>query len=118
MIQGAHVGVGISGQEGLQAVNNADYAIAQFRFLAPLLLVHGRSNYRRTSKLVCHMFYKNVLQAMLTFWTATLNHMSGTKIVVDYAASMVYAVLRAGRAATGLASSPRPSRGRRSRASR
>ncbi|EGB10874.1 hypothetical protein AURANDRAFT_22034, partial [Aureococcus anophagefferens] len=90
MIQGAHVGVGISGQEGMQAVNNSDYAIAQFAFLQRLLLVHGRWNYRRTSKLVCHIFYKNVLQAMLTFWYASLNQMSGTKNVVEYAASTVF----------------------------
>lgn len=52
MIQAAHVGVGISGQEGLQAVMAADFAIAQFRFLAPLLLVHGRWSYKRLSKVV------------------------------------------------------------------
>ncbi len=43
-------GVGISGKEGRQAVNSSDFAIAQFRFLEPLLLVHGRWNYRRVSK--------------------------------------------------------------------
>ena len=41
MIQAAHVGIGISGREGLQAARAADYAIAQFRFLQRLLLVHG-----------------------------------------------------------------------------
>lgn len=41
MIQAAHVGVGISGLEGLQAARSADFAIAQFRFLRKLLLVHG-----------------------------------------------------------------------------
>lgn len=41
MIQKAHIGVGISGQEGMQAVMSADFAIAQFRFLTPLLLVRG-----------------------------------------------------------------------------
>ena len=50
MIQTAHVGVGISGQEGVQAVNSSDYAIAQFKFLKPLLLVHGRANYKRVAK--------------------------------------------------------------------
>ena len=44
------MGVGISGREGLQAVNSSDFAIAQFRFLAPLLLVHGRWSYRRMAK--------------------------------------------------------------------
>lgn len=29
MIQTAHVGVGISGNEGMQATNSSDYAIAQ-----------------------------------------------------------------------------------------
>lgn len=29
MIQAADIGVGISGEEGLQAVNSSDYAIAQ-----------------------------------------------------------------------------------------
>lgn len=33
MIQAADVGVGISGEEGLQAVNSSDYAIAQVRVL-------------------------------------------------------------------------------------
>ena len=36
MIMEAHVGVGISGNEGMQAVRSADYAIAQFRFLEVL----------------------------------------------------------------------------------
>lgn len=33
MIQTAHVGVGISGNEGLQAANSSDYSIAQVRRL-------------------------------------------------------------------------------------
>lgn len=41
MIQEAHIGVGIKGEEGVQAVNSSDYAIAQFRFLEPLLLKQG-----------------------------------------------------------------------------
>jgi magnesium-transporting ATPase (P-type) len=47
MIQEAHVGIGISGLEGQQAVNASDIAIAQFRFLEDLLLVHGRWNFGR-----------------------------------------------------------------------
>jgi phospholipid-transporting ATPase len=52
MIQAAHVGVGISGVEGLQAARSADVAISQFRFLKKLLLVHGAWSYRRLSKLI------------------------------------------------------------------
>ncbi|CAN0393964.1 unnamed protein product, partial [Discosporangium mesarthrocarpum] len=44
------LGVGISGKEGRQAVNNADFAIAQFRFLKRLMLVHGHWDYRRLCK--------------------------------------------------------------------
>ncbi|KAJ3323832.1 hypothetical protein HDV06_001202 [Boothiomyces sp. JEL0866] len=50
MIQSANVGVGISGQEGLQAARSADFAIGQFRYLRKLLLVHGGWAYSRISK--------------------------------------------------------------------
>lgn len=57
MIQAAHIGVGISGLEGMQAVLAADFAIAQFRFLTELLLVHGRWSYIRLSKVTyCSTF--------------------------------------------------------------
>ena len=51
MIQAADVGVGISGEEGLQAVNSSDYAIAQFRYLKRLLLVHGHWSYARNGNM-------------------------------------------------------------------
>jgi phospholipid-translocating ATPase len=56
MIQEAHVGVGISGKEGLQAARVADYSIAQFRFLQRLLLVHGHWNYIRIAIYVLATF--------------------------------------------------------------
>lgn len=57
MIQEARVGVGISGKEGLQAVNNSDFSIAQFKFLQRMLFVHGRWNYRRAAKLTKFITY-------------------------------------------------------------
>lgn len=85
MIQAAHVGVGISGVEGLQAARSADIAISQFRFLKKLLLVHGAWSYQRLSKLILctfdtlsfiddmliHLadsFYKNIVLYMTQFW--------------------------------------------------
>ena len=68
VVQEAHVGVGIKGEEGIQAVNASDYAIAQFRYLSPLILKHGRYNYIRMSTLICYMFYKNVLMSTSQFW--------------------------------------------------
>lgn len=68
MIQAAHVGVGISGVEGLQAARSADVAIGQFRFLRKLLLVHGSWSYHRLSKLILYSFYKNLALAMTQFY--------------------------------------------------
>ncbi|KAG9449952.1 hypothetical protein H6P81_009917 [Aristolochia fimbriata] len=60
MLQEADVGVGISGAEGMQAVMSSDFAIAQFRFLERLLLVHGHWCYRRIAMMICYFFYKNL----------------------------------------------------------
>ena len=68
MIQAAHVGVGISGVEGLQAARSADVSIGQFRFLRKLLLVHGSWSYHRLSKLILYSFYKNLALFMTQFW--------------------------------------------------
>ena len=61
MIQEAHVGIGITGKEGLQAARTSDYSIAQFRFLLRLLLVHGRWNYIRVCKYTLGTFWKEML---------------------------------------------------------
>mmetsp|Transcript_24073 Transcript_24073/g.66728 ORF Transcript_24073/g.66728 Transcript_24073/m.66728 type:complete len:1719 (+) Transcript_24073:215-5371(+) len=63
MIQEAHVGIGISGKEGQQAVNASDFAISQFRFLETLLLVHGRWDFMRQATVVLFSFYKNAVMA-------------------------------------------------------
>lgn len=70
MIKEAHIGVGISGQEGLQAVLASDYSIAQFRYLERLLLVHGRWSYFRMSKFLRYFFYKNFAFTLCHFWFA------------------------------------------------
>jgi phospholipid-transporting ATPase len=95
MIQAAHVGVGISGQEGMQAVNSSDYAIAQFRFLERLLLVHGRWNYIRISKLVLYMFYKNITLVLSQYWYGYLSGASGSKMYWELGVQ-VYNVLFTG----------------------
>ena len=61
MIQEAHVGIGITGKEGLQAARTSDYSIAQFRFLLKLLLVHGRWNYIRICKYTLGTFWKELM---------------------------------------------------------
>ncbi|XP_077570329.1 phospholipid-transporting ATPase ID-like isoform X3 [Stigmatopora nigra] len=70
MIKVAHIGVGISGQEGMQAVLSSDYSFAQFRFLQRLLLVHGRWSYLRMCKFLRYFFYKNFTFTFVHFWYA------------------------------------------------
>ncbi|KAL1915917.1 uncharacterized protein VTP21DRAFT_6305 [Calcarisporiella thermophila] len=77
MIQAAHVGIGISGVEGLQAARSADFSIAQFRYLKKLLLVHGAWSYHRMSKMIFFYFYKNVALYLTQFWYAIFNGFSG-----------------------------------------
>jgi phospholipid-transporting ATPase len=65
MILQAHVGVGILGKEGQQAARSADYAIGQFKFLKPLMFIHGREAYRRNAMLMKYTFYKNILYVIV-----------------------------------------------------
>ncbi|XP_036980949.1 probable phospholipid-transporting ATPase VD isoform X3 [Acanthopagrus latus] len=68
MIQVADVGIGISGQEGMQAVMSSDFAISRFKHLSKLLLVHGRWCYSRLANMILYFFYKNVMYVNLLFW--------------------------------------------------
>lgn len=84
MIQEAQVGVGISGREGRQAVNNADFALPQFQFLKRLLLVHGRTDYRRVSKVVLFSFYKNIVLTITMFLFTFHSAVSGQSLYDGY----------------------------------
>ncbi|KYN17848.1 putative phospholipid-transporting ATPase VA [Trachymyrmex cornetzi] len=68
MIQTADVGVGISGQEGTQAVMAADFAISRFSMLSRLLLLHGHWCYDRLARMILYFFYKNATFVFLIFW--------------------------------------------------
>ncbi|KAI9820944.1 MAG: hypothetical protein M1832_003416 [Thelocarpon impressellum] len=88
MIQEAHVGIGITGKEGLQAARTSDYSIAQFRFLLKLLLVHGRWNYVRTCKYTLSTFWKEMVfyltQALYQRWAGY----TGTSLYESWSLSM------------------------------
>lgn len=77
MINAAHVGVGIAGLEGAQAVRASDYSIGQFYYLQRLMFVHGRESYRKNSTLICYNFYKNVLLVMPLFFYGIFSAYSG-----------------------------------------
>ena len=77
MIQEAHIGIGIFGKEGRQAVRSSDYALARFRFLVPALLQHGHFYYFRICLLVKYFFYK-------------VNHLLSGSTVLNSQVSIVF----------------------------
>lgn len=80
MIQASHVGIGISGREGLQAARISDYSIAQFRFLQRLLFVHGRWIYLRTGRYILATFWKEMLFYLLQAYFQGFNGFTGTSL--------------------------------------
>eukprot|EP00405_Crypthecodinium_cohnii_P047476 CAMPEP_0206573016 /NCGR_PEP_ID=MMETSP0325_2-20121206/28597_1 /ASSEMBLY_ACC=CAM_ASM_000347 /TAXON_ID=2866 /ORGANISM="Crypthecodinium cohnii, Strain Seligo" /LENGTH=1487 /DNA_ID=CAMNT_0054077345 /DNA_START=113 /DNA_END=4576 /DNA_ORIENTATION=+ len=84
MIQEAQVGIGIAGKEGRQAVNNSDFAIAQFRFLESLLFVHGRWNYRRACTFTLFTFWRNMVQVLMMMYYTWVSGFSGTALYEDW----------------------------------
>ncbi|KAI8968964.1 hypothetical protein BDF20DRAFT_827472 [Mycotypha africana] len=89
MIQEANVGIGISGVEGRQAVMASDYAIAQFRFLQKLLLVHGRWSYLRTAEMIMTFFFKNIVWTFVLFWYQIFCQFNGS-MTYDYILVVCY----------------------------
>ncbi|KAM3612158.1 uncharacterized protein V6R79_003770 [Siganus canaliculatus] len=83
MIQAADIGIGISGQEGMQAVMASDFAISRFRHLKKLLLVHGHWCYTRLANMIIYFFYKNVAYVNLLFWYQFFCGFSGAAMI-DY----------------------------------
>ncbi|KAJ1516593.1 hypothetical protein HMI54_011154 [Coelomomyces lativittatus] len=88
MIQAAHVGIGISGMEGLQAARSSDFAISQFKYLRKLLLVHGTWSYQRLSKLILYCFYKNITLYVTQFWFTLFSGFSGQTIYESWIISL------------------------------
>ncbi|KAG7396041.1 hypothetical protein PHYBOEH_002864 [Phytophthora boehmeriae] len=83
MIRAAHVGVGVMGQEGMQAVRSADYAVQQFSHLGRLLLFHGRLSYLRTSQCIDYFFYKNIVFTLPQFIYGTCSAFSAQTFYCD-----------------------------------
>ncbi|KAG4948017.1 hypothetical protein JHK82_041192 [Glycine max] len=101
MIQEADIGVGISGVEGMQhvtfvevvelklansfqAVMASDFAIAQFRFLERLLVVHGHWCYKRIAQMICYFFYKNIAFGLTILYFEAFAGFSGQSVYDDW----------------------------------
>ncbi|BDA48078.1 probable phospholipid-transporting ATPase 7 [Coccomyxa sp. Obi] len=96
MIQAADIGVGVMGKEGRQAVNNADFAFSQFRFLTRLLLVHGTLADYRLQRLIKYSFYKNITFAFMFFFYQAFNGVSGQAWLDGVTAAFYNAFFTAG----------------------
>lgn len=105
MIQAAHVGVGISGVEGLQAARSADVAIGQFRYLRKLLLVHGAWSYQRISKVILYSFYKNIALYMTQFWVR-INLLHGSDGCANHMFSILFKILSPAKSSSNLGHCP------------
>ncbi|WOK93652.1 hypothetical protein Cni_G02352 [Canna indica] len=92
MIQMADVGIGISGQEGRQAVMASDFAMGQFRFLVPLLLVHGHWNYQRMACMILYNFYRNAVFVFILFWYVLYTAYTLTTAITEWS-SVLYSVV-------------------------
>ncbi|XP_022742411.1 phospholipid-transporting ATPase 1-like isoform X2 [Durio zibethinus] len=92
MIQMADVGVGISGQEGRQAVMASDFAMGQFRFLVPLLLVHGHWNYQRMGYMILYNFYRNAVFVLVSFWYVLFTCFTLTTAISEWS-GVLYSVI-------------------------
>ena len=66
---------------------------AQFRFLEPLLLVHGRWSYPRIARMVAFFFYKNLLFGLTIFFYNILCFFSG-QILFDGARPLACSMQR------------------------
>ncbi|XP_029607201.1 phospholipid-transporting ATPase IC [Salmo trutta] len=84
MIKTAHIGVGLAGVEGGQAVQNADYALAKFSFLQRLLLVHGRWSYRRIAVFLRYFLYKTCSFALVHIWFGFFNGFSAQSLYENW----------------------------------
>nr|XP_033801980.1 probable phospholipid-transporting ATPase VD [Geotrypetes seraphini]XP_033801990.1 probable phospholipid-transporting ATPase VD [Geotrypetes seraphini] len=84
MIQVADTGVGISGQEGMQAVMASDFAVSRFKHLLKLLLVHGHWCYTRLASMILYFFYKNLAFVNLLFWYQFFCGFSGTSMTESW----------------------------------
>jgi len=84
MIMEAHIGVGIYGEEGMRAVQSADFAVGEFKILNRLIFFHGRYSYIRNCECILYFFYKNLVFTCVLFLYGFYCNFSGQTIIDDW----------------------------------
>ena len=93
MIQTAHVGVGIEGNEGNQAAFFADYSVPEFKGLRRLVLWHGRNfGQKAFSVFLPNTIFAGHIFMAVMFWSNWMNGFSGENIFKGFYFSL-YSVL-------------------------
>jgi phospholipid-transporting ATPase len=77
MLTEAHVGVAVFRNNTYNLCKFSDYYVQSFSELKLLLFFFGRECYRRNTKLLLYMFFKNLLYVLSDFWAGILNYFSG-----------------------------------------
>ena len=95
MIMEAHIGIGIYGEEGMRAVQSADFAIGEFKILNRLLFCHGRNSYIRNSECILYFFYKNLVFTFVLFLYGFYCNFSGQTIIDDWYIAVFNMILTA-----------------------
>lgn len=80
MISVANVGVGLYGEEGMQAVQASDFGISNFKYLWKLIFLYGHWNYTRLAKFILFSFFKNFLFTIPQFIFGFFNFFSGSPL--------------------------------------
>jgi magnesium-transporting ATPase (P-type) len=82
MIQTAHIGVGIEGNEGNQAAYFADYSIPNFYGLKRLVFWHGLPFGKKSFEIMFPLnIYKGAIFMSVTLCLNTLNGFSGLSFI-------------------------------------
>ena len=84
MLMEAHIGIGIFGEEGRNAVQASDFAIGEFKYLERLLFFHGRIDRNRILNMINYFFYKNFIFSITQIFFAFYNLSSGQTIMDDW----------------------------------
>ena len=88
MINEANIGIGIYGQEGLNAVQASDYGIGEFQCLDNLVLVQGRWYNQRNSQFIRNFQYKNLVFVVPQFIFSWYSYFGGLMLYEQWHAAM------------------------------
>ncbi|XP_078484830.1 putative phospholipid-transporting ATPase IIA [Ciona intestinalis] len=84
MIQASDCGLGIVGKEGKQASLAADFSVTQFCHIGPLLMVHGRNSYKRSSSLSQFIIHRGLIISVMQAVFSSIFYFSSVPLYQGY----------------------------------